>query len=536
MKYSYFGNTSNRVERLLYNFELQLILFDRLFSEAQESEEWANDSSLQIRYLELLREHGLIESKHKTKALGTKDARVKSAPLEDYGLINRKQKMLTERGRELLELIKNQSYRIENEFLQLDLISLFFIKVSLGFSKDSVREGLFRRYLEVFRLKGGTLGIEEFRRLPLIDNFASTEDFLANIDVIPIDYTHLESFTQDMRLKKFNPFYFKTAKGQKSALEIIDVLQSIFLPLREGKLTCEDSLKLLSKSAFKEPYLDCLLQGANDKKEKIARLQEFVKGDEKDFAERFFTLIFKARVFANLDDYLDLNRRYLNLCGIFEFHKDRVSLNPLFNLLMRHSQHNQILDIIQKDKITPTLLKQMSEDREFLSLCGELGIAHARDLKDYKIKRDREKLENLLKTRFSRENVSHILGLFEDRKNDSKITALVSNEASVPTIFEYMIALAWCYIDEGRIERILEAGLSLDSNLLPKSHAVGGNADFVYIYDNHMLMVEVTLTEKNKSTQGGNGERFKAFGQSLARARFCKKTKIVCNFYCSLFG
>ena len=42
----------------------------------------------------------------------------------------------------------------------------------------------------------------------------------------------------------------------------------------------------------------------------------------------------------------------------------------------------------------------------------------------------------------------------------------------------------------------MDAGLSLDSNLLPKSHAVGGNADFVYSYTNHTLMIEVTLTEK----------------------------------------
>ncbi|MDE7174420.1 MAG: AlwI family type II restriction endonuclease, partial [Helicobacter sp.] len=59
-----------------------------------------------------------------------------------------------------------------------------------------------------------------------------------------------------------------------------------------------------------------------------------------------------------------------------------------------------------------------------------------------------------------------------------------------------IIAIAWCYIDENKIERILEAGLSLDSQLLPKSHAVGGNADFVYSYYNHSLMIEVTLTEK----------------------------------------
>ena len=45
------------------------------------------------------------------------------------------------------------------------------------------------------------------------------------------------------------------------------------------------------------------------------------------------------------------------------------------------------------------------------------------------------------------------------------------------------------------INRVLEANLSLDASLLPKSHAVGGNADFCYSYDDHELMIEVTLTE-----------------------------------------
>lgn len=54
MRYSYFGNTSNRVKQVLYNFEAQLLLFNELFSSAKENEIWDNDSSLQIRYLELL--------------------------------------------------------------------------------------------------------------------------------------------------------------------------------------------------------------------------------------------------------------------------------------------------------------------------------------------------------------------------------------------------------------------------------------------------------------------------------------------------
>ena len=74
--------------------------------------------------------------------------------------------------------------------------------------------------------------------------------------------------------------------------------------------------------------------------------------------------------------------------------------------------------------------------------------------------------------------------------------SLVSKEATIPTIFEYVIALAWHYIDDNNLERILQANLSLDNELLPKSHALGGEADFVYPYETHSLMIEVTLTQK----------------------------------------
>ena len=58
-----------------------------------------------------------------------------------------------------------------------------------------------------------------------------------------------------------------------------------------------------------------------------------------------------------------------------------------------------------------------------------------------------------------------------------------------------MIAIAWFYIESHNIERILRLRLGLNSHLLPKSYAVGANADFIYSYDNNYLMIEVTLTQ-----------------------------------------
>lgn len=503
MRYDYFGNTSLRVKNLLYNFEVQLLLFEELFSHCDENDIWANDSSLQVRYLELLKQHNLLESKHKTTHLGTKDARVKSAPLEDYGLINRKEKKITPQGYELLELIKTQSYKIYNDFLQIDLISLFFLKASLQINNNS----LFGQYLEVFKAFNGSLDIETFKLLPLVNHFASTSAFIEvikNKSVFTyllekdIDFKqNLNMFLNDLKANTLQSYYFKTAKGEKTAVCIVRVLQEIFLPFKMSNDTTF-LLKLLDSkdySEFKNLYLPYILK-SKKKKEKIENLKEFCNGETELFGRKFFCSIFEARIVANLNDYLDLNRRYLNLTGIFEFYKDRVVTNIMFSIVLKHPNLNEILNTIKQSPISKNLLNDCFNNKEFKKYFENLGIKQPQDIKQCKINSDKQKLTNLLNTSLKKENVIELLTLFNDRKNDEKILErFPSTQANIPTIFEYIIAVAWCHIDEN-IERIFEANLSLDSALLPKSHAVGGNADFVYVYDNHHLMIEVTLTEK----------------------------------------
>ncbi|WP_300703416.1 AlwI family type II restriction endonuclease [uncultured Campylobacter sp.] len=503
MRYSYFGNTSNRVKQVLYNFEAQLLLFEELFCSANENETWENDSILQIRYLELLQKYHLLESKNKTTHLGTKDARVKSAPLEDYGLINRKEKCLTKQGYELLDLLKNEAYKIYNDFLQIDLISLFFLKASLNFSKDSTKN-LFYKYLDVFRIYDGELDMQIFKYLPLVENFSNTKDFINEIQKENflesfVDFTHFSTFLQDIKHNTLQSFYFKTAKGDKIASIIIEVLKKYFLPLREQN---EDknflqSIKILNKiKQFKSPYLRYILKNTKKEKEQIQALKDFISGDLKDFAKRFFTSIFLARIDANLEDYLDLNRRYLNLSGIFEFSRDKVCVSLVFKLIMKHSKYNIILQDIATQEVSKMMLYEYFNDDEFKTLFKDFNIIKPQDLQEYKNKQDKLKLDSLLKNHLTKDKIIELLGLFKNRKNDEIISKETTNEAKIPTIFEYIIAIAWCYVDNHNLDRILEAGLSLDSNMLPKSHAVGGNADFVYPYPSHTLMIEATLTEK----------------------------------------
>lgn len=78
---------------------------------------------------------------------------------------------------------------------------------------------------------------------------------------------------------------------------------------------------------------------------------------------------------------------------------------------------------------------------------------------------------------------------------------MVTDNADVPIIFEYVLGILW-YKTSERHGKILDyMKLSLDADLLPKTHASGGDADIVYEYEateyypEHTLLLEATLAD-----------------------------------------
>ncbi|MGH2162036.1 AlwI family type II restriction endonuclease, partial [Enterococcus faecalis] len=93
---------------------------------------------------------------------------------------------------------------------------------------------------------------------------------------------------------------------------------------------------------------------------------------------------------------------------------------------------------------------------------------------------------------FPREKIIEILPLFSTR-DDKKIKSEVSESATVPTIYEYIVAIAWFYISKEEFFITKSLNLTLDGEMRPLSHAAGGAGDIVIDYENLTLMLEVTL-------------------------------------------
>lgn len=118
------------------------------------------------------------------------------------------------------------------------------------------------------------------------------------------------------------------------------------------------------------------------------------------------------------------------------------------------------------------------------------------------IQRDKE-FKKYVDAEFPEEKVFQVLSLFSDRSNDNKIKKIVTQEADVPTIFEYIVGLAWYYLSDDKNYNLRKSyNLILNSNFLPVGHAPGGDGDIIIKYNDLVLMIEVTLMNKHAQKRG----------------------------------
>ena len=102
--------------------------------------------------------------------------------------------------------------------------------------------------------------------------------------------------------------------------------------------------------------------------------------------------------------------------------------------------------------------------------------------------------------KYPKDKVLELMKMFEDRSNDSAIKEYVNPEATVPTIYEYITALAWYYLSDEKINVYDSLNLTLNADFEPVLHAGGGDGDIIVKEKDRVTMLEVTLM--NRSSQG----------------------------------
>ena len=117
-------------------------------------------------------------------------------------------------------------------------------------------------------------------------------------------------------------------------------------------------------------------------------------------------------------------------------------------------------------------------------------------------RRRKTDFEKVIADRYPEERVKYLLGLFSDRSNDSAIKEAVCQDAAVPTIYEYVVGLAWYYFSDKTIDLLQSFNLTLSADFEPLTHAGGGMGDIVIYEPDKVIMLEATLMNANSQKRG----------------------------------
>lgn len=523
------GTTSFRVKEINYKIEEQLRALKELFTE-HPGKKWRD---LQIAYYDKISEKGIITGDAPRK---DKDAREKTSGLKELGLIT-DLRHLTEAGEEILHLVEHDEIQQTNDFM-IDADALIYLKQLL---KLYVRDSEFkiRPFVALLYLldKLDYLTDEEFTfLLPLCKNKEDVKRMVnlieshrkGELSINKVILTYMNGMENYRRALH----YFldtdvitdgvicevgmnrKSRKFDAPYYELYTALRQAALAPSLSEVEMKAILNALKKLKKPSARWKALIVGQN--KSTRQQLEYFRRNfprtrlkteNEKVFRKLFFQYMHLFKWKANLEEYADLNKRYFSLADVLLFQDEKVELT----LFPKYFFHLCIDELLEED-INPLLLPRnisLEEISPALKVKTENVIAlvskktgQVLDLPSMRNHFQREKerqLQILIDEKFSKEQLIYLFDLI-DKRDDKMVQAYVTDNADVPTIFEYLLGISWYHISGQSFHLMDSWNLSLDANLLPKRHAGGGDADILIdypatdVYPRHKLMLEATLT------------------------------------------
>lgn len=527
------GTTSFRTKDFNRTIEEQLVLLNEFWQLAEnQAANWSGNNELQARYYDFMQAKGFVEGNAKNKP---KDAREKTSGLVDIGLIadNRK---LSNAGQTLLHISTANDFASDNQF-QIAKDSFIYLKqllkTSYTIDGHTVRPFIILIY---FLTNFNYLTLDEFTYLiPLCVNPTAQDDIFNGIkqlrcnhctidDIImnrlmkmpnyitALEYLLKNKVTEELiceiglnrKSRQYDKPYFKLYNALYNVFVNGDIngLSDVYTATRDiniGKWWRNYLFDTISKAAIKISPSEHLRQTIFNN-----------VADENGFKEAFFKIMHLFKAKATLADYFDLNRRYIKTTDIILFEDAAVKLD----IIPKHF-FKSVIDRLYSEIFVPSELLYDNCRMEDIAEClvaddttiinginEELGIrvttigAARAALEDNRYRR----LQHLIDTHFTDEKLLLLLDYFEAR-SDTEIRSMVTDNADVPTIFEYVLGILWYKASERQGKILDYMKLSLDADLLPKTHAAGGEADIVYEYNEtenypkHTLLLEATLAD-----------------------------------------
>ena len=547
------GTTSFRTKSFNKTIEEQLKLLREFWAIPNNSSlSWSGNADLQTKYYDFMKKNSFVDGNANNKP---KDAREKTSGLVDLGVIDDGRR-ITPAGLSLLKICDNGDFKGNNAF-QIDKDSYIYLKQMLKVSNVMGTEHVRPFIVLLYVLNQvNELSSDQFKYLiPLCINHEITEEIISKLSSNSIDINEIilnvlmekENYKNALDYFVSNPvsesvlmdvgMNRKSRTYDKPYFDLYKTLYNVYVLGNKNKAyDIYLATKKVNIGIWWRDFIFNTIASSRIKNNPSSSLKknsfDYAK-DEHSFKKIFFETMHLFKAKATLSDYYDLNRRYVKTtdCVLFIDGKVKLDIAP-------HAIFKNVIDSLYEDAYTssdiltedveleqinssfavdePTIVKQISE---------ELGISATtiQEVKE-KIEDERyERLNHLIDTKFTDDKLLYLFDCFKNRIDD-EIQKMVTDNADVPTIFEYVLGLAWYKISE-RTGKILDyLKLSLDSDLLPKEHAQGGEADIVYEYEAssdypaHTMLLEATLADSTNQRRTEMEPVSRHLGQHLLRS------------------
>ncbi len=221
-----------------------------------------------------------------------------------------------------------------------------------------------------------------------------------------------------------------------------------------------------------------------------------------------------------ISEYSDMCRRTFQVTGLISFENGLVNLNnswvisPLIALLGDkfcltgeeiYSNYEKKEDSIWFEDLSIIEILDISEKEIALlysALGRKFGIEDLTEINNLIVRKREKEYRDFISEHFPVEKIINILGYIIER-DDEKIFELVTESATVPTIYEYILTIAWYYISDKKNFLVHKAfQVSLDGNKLPLTHRGGGAGDIEIINEDYCLLIEATLMDMATQKRG----------------------------------
>lgn len=527
------GTTSFRTKNFNKTIEEQLSLLDEFWKlEENKSKSWSGNKDLQTRYYDFMQSKDFVEGNAGNKP---KDAREKTSGLVDIGLIDDGRK-LSNAGKALLKITSENDFSSDNQF-QIAKDSYIYLKQLLK-TYYNVDGHTVRPFMVLIHLlnKFDYLTLDEYTYLlPLCIGETETNEIIDGISKlrcrnISIDEIIVNRLMGMLNYKTALDYFIdnevteeliceiglnrKSRQYDKSYFKLYQALHRVFvLNDIDNLISVYDATRDIKIGKWWRNYLFDTTSEKAISNHPVAHLKTTLFNeveDENTFKIAFFKIMHLFKAKATLSDYLDLNRRYIKTTDVVLFEDDTIK----FDIVPKHFFKSVAAKLYQ-DAFTSSELLYEDCDMPEISEClivdddtivaginEELGI-NVSDMQSARAALEDtryQRLQHLIDTKFTDDKILSLLDCFETR-NDDEIRSMVTDNADVPSIFEYVLGILWYKASE-RHGKILDyMKLSLDADLLPKTHAAGGEADIVYEYEateyypEHTLLLEATLAD-----------------------------------------